>query len=249
MILYFTGTGNSRWLAMQLAQQLQDEVVSLNDLMRSGRPLRVTSDVPYVIAAPIHAWRYPEAVEALLRDGDLQGNRQVYCIGAMGENSGRADKALRKLFTAKGMDFKGFCGVVMPNNYIAGWDVDTPEERAEMFSNAAPKIARLAESIRRGDPIAKDDKTPMAWLMSGIVNYGFRNYMLKSGMFTVSDQCVGCGTCADFCPAGCISVIDGKAVIGEGCVGCYGCIHRCPALAINVPGKTETRGRYLCPEE
>ena len=248
MVLYFTGTGNSKFVAVALAEALEDAVSSMNAVMRRGEKLSVYSEKPYVVVAPIHAWRYPAAVEALLQDANLEGSRDVYCIAAMGENSGNADKALGKLFAAKGMNFKGFCGVVMPNNYIAGWEVDTEEEVRDMLNAAVPKVKLLAEKIKAGESICKDDRTPMAGLMSGLVNYGFRNFMLKKQVFDVSESCVGCGVCAASCPTSNIFVADGTANFGENCTSCYSCLHRCPMKAINIKGKTENRGRYVCVE-
>ena len=248
MVLYFTGTGNSKFLAVALAEALGDTVSSMNAFMRRGEQLSVYSEKPYVVVAPIHAWRYPAAVEQMLTEADLQGCKDMYCIAAMGENSGNADKALEKLFAAKGMRFKGFCGVVMPNNYIPGWDVDSEEEVREMLTAAVPKVQLLADKIKAGEIICKDDKTPLAGLMSGLVNYGFRNFMLKKQVFEVSESCVACGICAASCPTSNIFIYDGKAAFGETCTSCYSCLHRCPMQAINIKGKTETRGRYVCVE-
>ena len=248
MVLYFTGTGNSKFVAAALAEALEDSVLSMNSVMQRGSTLSVYSGKPYVIVAPIHAWRYPQAVEQMLKEAKLDGCRDVYCVASMGENSGKADKALEKLFKAKGMQFKGFCGVVMPNNYVSGWDVDSPEEVRDMYAAAVPKVQALAEKIKAGQTIRKDDKTPMAWLMSGVVNYGFRNFALKKQVFTVSDACIGCGICAANCPTDNIFVYDGKANFGENCTSCYSCLHRCPVRAINIEGKTEERGRYVCKE-
>lgn len=248
MVLYFTGTGNSKFLAVALAEALGDTVSSMNAVMRGGQRLSVYSEKPYVVVAPIHAWRYPAAVEELLSDADLQGCKDVYCIASMGENSGSADKALEKLFRGKGMNFKGFCGVVMPNNYITGWDVDSEEEVREMLTAAVPKVQALAEMIKAGEHISKDDKTPFAGIMSGLVNYGFRNFMLKNQVFEVSGSCVACGICAASCPTSNIFIYDGKATFGENCTSCYSCLHRCPMQAVNIKGKTENRGRYVCVE-
>jgi len=248
MVLYFTGTGNSKFVASVLAEALEDAAVSVNAVMRRGDDLAVYSEKPYVVVAPIHAWGYPAAVENMLRNAKLDGCRDVYCVATMGENSGNADKTLAKLFARKGMNFKGFCGVVMPNNYIPGWDVDTEEEVRDMLTAAVPKTKMLAEKIKAGETICKDDKTPMAWLMSGLVNYGFRSFVLKNQAFDVSDDCVGCGICAESCPTANIFVYDGKATFGENCTSCYSCLHRCPVKAINIKGKTEERGRYVCVE-
>lgn len=248
MVLYFTGTGNSKFAAVALGEALEDSVMSMHGAMCRGETLSVYSEKPYVIVAPIHAWRYPAVVEELLREAELEGCRDVYCIAAMGENSGNADKALEKLFTAKGMTFKGFCGVVMPNNYIPGWDVDSEDEVREMLTAAVPKLRGLAEKIKAGETICKDDKTSLAGLMSGLVNRGFRSYVLKKQTFTVSDDCIACGVCVRSCPTGNIFLYDGKAMFGESCASCYSCLHRCPVKAINIEGKTESRGRYVCPE-
>jgi nitroreductase/NAD-dependent dihydropyrimidine dehydrogenase PreA subunit len=46
-------------------------------------------------------------------------------------------------------------------------------------------------------------------------------------------KCVGCGECATLCPAGVLSVAEGKAsLIGTGCIGCGHCAAVCPAEAV-----------------
>ncbi len=52
---------------------------------------------------------------------------------------------------------------------------------------------------------------------------------------TVTDKCVGCGTCAqDVCFVNAISSIDERSVIGSACVGCGRCASACPEEAIRV---------------
>ena len=52
---------------------------------------------------------------------------------------------------------------------------------------------------------------------------------------TVTDRCVGCGTCADgVCFVDAIRMTDGRAVIGEGCLGCGRCVEVCPTQAIEL---------------
>ena len=55
----------------------------------------------------------------------------------------------------------------------------------------------------------------------------------KSGIFVVSDSCVGCGDCQKVCPVDAIQIIDGKAVIdAEKCILCEICIDSCTYDAI-----------------
>lgn len=59
-------------------------------------------------------------------------------------------------------------------------------------------------------------------------------------MFMVSinqDKCIGCGLCAESCPANILSVNDEKAFVsGDAteCMGCETCISVCPSEAVEI---------------
>lgn len=50
---------------------------------------------------------------------------------------------------------------------------------------------------------------------------------------TVTDRCVGCGTCEEVCFVHAITV-DDHAVITEACRGCGRCVEVCPQKAIEI---------------
>ena len=55
----------------------------------------------------------------------------------------------------------------------------------------------------------------------------------KSGVFVVTNSCVGCGDCLDVCPVDAIIMVDGKAVIdADKCILCEICIRSCTYDAI-----------------
>ena len=48
-------------------------------------------------------------------------------------------------------------------------------------------------------------------------------------------KCTGCESCVDECPAGAISMADGKAVVdADGCIDCGACIDACPVEALSL---------------
>jgi uncharacterized Fe-S center protein len=55
------------------------------------------------------------------------------------------------------------------------------------------------------------------------------------------DTCIGCGMCVKNCPAGALSIENGKAKIDYNkCIGCGFCISVCPVGAIEIPWRSGT---------
>ena len=90
MILYFTGTGNSRHIARLISKEIDDEVISINELIKSGSNNEIKSDKPFVIIAPTYAWRIPMVVEKFIKNTKLSGNKKVYFILTCGADTGDA---------------------------------------------------------------------------------------------------------------------------------------------------------------
>jgi adenylylsulfate reductase subunit B len=62
-------------------------------------------------------------------------------------------------------------------------------------------------------------------------------------------NCSGCGNCAEICPGGLISLVDGKAAIlrPEDCWGCAACLKECPdsLVSLRLPPALGGRGGFL----
>lgn len=246
MILYFTGTGNSKYVADYLADKLQDEVVSLNDILKNNLPCEVQSEKPFVWVAPIYAWRFPKAVDELFSRFEFRGNSTVYFVATMGGDSGDCEKFCRKLAEEKGVTFGGFADVIMPDNYFAGFNIKDENEMPELVKSAHPTLQKIADTISGGLTLDIRVKTSAASLKSGVINYGFCRYMLSKTKYKVNNNCTGCGKCVKICPANNIEIRDGKPFFLGSCMGCYACIHKCPEKAINLGKRTEGKSRYVC---
>ena len=208
MILYFTGTGNSKFVADYLADKLDDKVISLNKIIKNNERLVCTSDKTYVLVAPVYAWRLPEIVEQTIKSAQLEGCKNFYCIATMGENSGDTDKYIKNIIEDKGMSFKGYIGVAMQNNYLTMEKMPSKDNAEKALNNIIPKLETISNAIKNLTPLYKDDKTPMAALMSGVVNKGFSKYMLKNPAFTVDSNCINCGKCVEYCPVNNIELVN-----------------------------------------
>lgn len=77
MVLYFTGTGNSRYVAERIAQALGDTLCSLNDRIKAGDTSPVNSDARLIIVVPTYAWRIPHIVQEHLENTAVPGAAQI----------------------------------------------------------------------------------------------------------------------------------------------------------------------------
>ena len=67
MILYFTGTGNSRACAKWLSSALDDSCTDTLSFIRNGIAGEFTSQTPWVFVAPTYSWRLPRVFAEFLR--------------------------------------------------------------------------------------------------------------------------------------------------------------------------------------
>ena len=63
MIFYFSGTGNTKWVAQQIAEALNETLISIPDLIRDGQyqfTLQVEERIGFCF--PTHGWQPPRIV-------------------------------------------------------------------------------------------------------------------------------------------------------------------------------------------
>ena len=59
MVLYFSGTGNSRYLARRIAEGLEMPLYDLNACIKAGDTAPVQTGRDMVLVTPTYAWRIP----------------------------------------------------------------------------------------------------------------------------------------------------------------------------------------------
>lgn len=247
MIVYFTGTGNSRWCAQLLARQLEDESTDAFPCLRAGEAAALRSEKPWVFVCPTYAWQMPEVFADFLRRSRLEGSREAYFIMSCGGDIGAAAVRNRALCAQLGLRCRGTMPVVMPDNYVVMFSAPEAAECEKIVEAARPVLEAAAERIRRGEALAETRPGVLDKLKSGVVNKGFCRYATRTGPFRSTEACTGCGLCAERCVLGNIRLENGRPVWGERCTQCMACLCLCPAQAVEYGRSSVGKRRYRGP--
>ena len=242
MVLFFSGTGNSRYAAELIAMMTDDDVVSINELIKSNNKSALKSIKPYVLVAPIYGGRIPRIVDTFIQETAFEGNQNAYFFVTCANSASKCENHVKKLCQKKGLTLLGVHTVVMPKNNIAMMNTGTDDENEKILAAAAQKIKATAECIKSANPLPAE-KTSGA-LMSAVLNPLMYATMMGAKGFCTTAACTGCGQCAVRCPLNNIQMESTKPKWGKCCTHCMACIGGCPARAIEYGKKTAGRNRY-----
>jgi ferredoxin len=249
MIYYFTGTGNSLYAARRIASVTGDGIVSVNEALRHGGSGSYRSQRPYVFVCPTYAWRMPRVMERFILDSTFEGHTDAYFVLTCGDETGNAARYAEKLCDAKGWRFMGLGGVVMPENYIALFDVPQKAEADAIIKAAEPRILEIAEHIKAGEALPAEKLTFLGRFYSTVVNPLFYPFAVSAKGFHVTDACTGCGRCASLCPLSNVRLDENRRPVwGRQCTHCMACIAACPVIAVEYKKNSRGKPRHYLPD-
>ncbi len=246
MILYFTGTGNSRYIAKRIVEITKDSILSINERIKENDTSSIETGKHLVFVVPTYAWRIPRLVQEWILKVEFIGNPSVYFVMDCGDSIGNAEKYIKSLCDQKKFSYMGVAEIIMPENYIALYDAPKEKESRRIIDNSDQQITKVAEDIRDGIRLRSKSIQTMDKINSGIVNPLFYRLIVKDKKFYPTNQCVGCSKCENACPLNNIQMESGKPRWNGKCTHCMACICGCPVEAIEYGNKSVGRVRYWC---
>ena len=249
MILYFSGTGNSKFVAEQISKIINDSIISLNDLIKENETVKITDNEKIIIVTPTYGWRIPKIVENKILKFNKSFNNIVYFIMTCGGEIRNAEIYLKKLCKIKGYNFMGCSEIVMPENYIAMFKTPGKEEAFKIIKKTLPKIEETANLIKDSKPLPETKCNFVGGIYSGPINKIFYDFFVKDKKFYVTDKCISCGKCVKVCPLNNITLTNKKPFWHNNCTHCMACICSCPSEAIEYGNNSKGQPRYMFPTE
>ena len=247
-IYYFTGTGNSLYVARTIAKALGD-----SSLVNMALPERVPkeaekSDVVGFVF-PVYFWGVPPVVQDFIRKLEFSGKPYVFGIATMNAEPGVALYTLDRLLREKGQSLSAGYTLVMPGNaYLILNKIMPLEARGAVLAAADARLTEICGALARKSEVPVTSRLPvLGSAYSAVIRtLAMRRYRVERRFYTTG-ECNGCGACRRICPDDNIKIEDQKVTWGDNCVNCLACFHWCPQAAVQIDKKSPGIARYHHP--
>jgi len=112
-IFYFSGTGNSIFIAQKISEKLDDsEIYSIPKVLENKDIIK--SEVIGIVC-PIYMYRIPHIVDDFI--GKIESAKYIFLVFAGAGELGFGNKETLKVFTSNNLEKPSLFNLKMPSNY------------------------------------------------------------------------------------------------------------------------------------
>jgi ferredoxin len=266
-IYYFSGTGNSLFVAKELKKRLvETEIIPIVRLLKSDHIK--TNGESVGIVFPIHALTIPIAVRKFLRKIDFNSAKYIFVVSTRLGIIFNDFQTISSLIKKKKHHLDSFFLINMHSNDAKDKNYKTPTAKdiADVEKTVMTKIEIISDIVKGGKTYIENDNTflinhPYGRIRNRILEKTVINLLKISeriggvNYFYCDKNCTGCGTCEKVCLSGKIIMANRKPMWKKNvvCFMCYACLNYCPISSVqikDIPGvKSYTNyvGRYSHP--
>lgn len=242
VVLYFSGTGNSKYIADSLARAFKCESHSIEEDLDFSKLIGENKTIGF--SYPIYGSCLPKIMtEFILSHRDVLVNKKLIILSTQMMFSGDGAKEMYRLIPKNKVIYGEHFN--MPNNISnTSFLPITNFERNRKKKKADKKMKEVVINIRRGK-IVKTGWSNFSTRLGLLQRNGFPEILeKKKSSFTTTDKCVACGKCVDNCPVKNLSLMGKEVIQHDKCILCYRCVNICPKKAACVLLKQSPKRQY-----
>lgn len=249
MIIYFSATGNSKYVAEQIASNKEQLIFIPDAIDNRVYEFTIEANENVGIISPTYDWTIPSIVEEFLKNVKLIYTTRpyIYYVGTFGTTTGAAATMANHYMKAKGYEFDAFFDIKMPDTWTPVYNLSNTAYVNELNRKADDQIQNLKKQIEN-KTTGKHMHFTTPFFTGKMGHWIYNHKTRYTRKFHVTNDCIGCCLCAKKCPVHAIEMKDNHPIwVKEKCTMCLGCLHRCPKFAIQYGKSTKKHGQYLHP--
>ena len=256
LTVYFSGTGNTAYVAELFAAQMGGKCLSIEDEADFCAEFAAADTIAFCY--PIYGSRVPLIMRqfAARHAADLQG-KQLVILVTQWAFSGDGARVFTDLFPKEHFNVIYAEHFAMPNNVnnlILLREAGINSIRRQMMA-AEIKVVRICRDINNGI-IKQRGFSRFSKLLGSFQGKpwqgnnacpGFVKGSIedrRKGSVKIFENCTACGLCVIACPMKNLEVQDGTIIHKSNCTICYRCVNLCPHRAITVFLRRRPRWQY-----
>ena len=153
MILYFSATGNGKYISEQIAEKTNETCMSIVDCIREDK--YVFSDETILgIVVPTYFWRLPRIVAEYLDKLRTENCGYTFFLASYGTTTGKAGSMAKDIIACHGQTFDAYYSVIMPDTWTPVFDLTNKNRVDKWLSDGKNQLELVIDNIilkRKGD--------------------------------------------------------------------------------------------------
>lgn len=266
-IYYFSGTGNSYYIAKGLQERIPDsKIIPMAGLMDKTTISAKGKTIGFVF--PVHALTIPLAVKKFIKKVEMNSTEYVFAVATREGSIFRGFKKIDQLLSKKKKKLNSHFILNMPLNDPRREDFKNPvkteiHEFEKVIQNKMDDIANTV--VKKNNNREKDSaylfkvsNNPVSgYLLEKIILFcmNISEYTGGVNYFYTETKCNGCGICEKVCLSKKIKITNNKPIWRKNvlCYMCFACLNYCPKKCVQikditgVKSYTKENGRYSHP--
>lgn len=249
-IFYFSGTGNSKKIALWFSELAVDKGISCDiidiESVNSDSLQNIKPDSLIVIVSPIHGFNYPKITLDFIRRFPKGKNRVVLMNTRAGMKVGKivtpgltgvAFMVSSFILKKKGYKIIGQIPFDMPSNWISIHPAIREKSANFIFEKNYIRVKKHFERLYSGKSDFASRKDTIQDIIISPVSLAYyligRFFLAKS--YYASYKCTNCNLCIKQCPVKAIKKVNKRPYWTFKCESCMKCMNNCPTDAIETP--------------
>lgn len=229
MVLYFTGTGNS----LYVAKKLDEKRFSIPQFLWEEKKEYTADRIG--IVCPVYGHEMPELVKQFIRQATFHTD-YFYLVLTYGKIHGGAAELADQYLKACGIKAAYINTILMVDNYLPAFDMEEQlaiDQEKKVDEHIAKIRMDIEERKHWKQEVTQEDR---GWHRMYLAMRKEHPIDVQSGIFRVLGHCIGCGICMRVCPTGSIRVENQHAEYKDTsrCQMCLACVQHCPENAIRL---------------
>ena len=264
VILYFSGTGNTDYVARYLARKLGSVPIEIELRSIERQPPETLGGFDVLaVGFPVYGCESPPFFQAYLARLAPGKGRGAFVFCTKGAMAGNAVRRNLQRLVGRGYLPLGGGSVGMPGSdglalsgkesWMARSALRKDYDHLKDADRLSAQMSDVLSGLAAGSPVEAFHR-PLPWSTSGVLLDRLWAFLYRvfadpfRTQFWADDRCQACGLCVRICPVDNVEMRDGHPHFADHCVLCLRCLHNCPQEAIQIGRFTVDKFRWRGPK-